>query len=228
MNAAIRAVTWTTAIVLVVVALFALGIKASQPAEATGIRTDVVVCADIDTLGLTQTLENLLRVQTGECLEVSVPVVQVTTRVEVPGDTITRLLPQPTRTVRVEVPGDTKTVYVDRNAPGSTKTVTVAPRPQRSTAPEPTSGSTTAPTNTATATATATKSAEPETTTKTVEKPGKVRTVLKNVSIGLASILGLILLMVAAMATGYGMGFKDNEAKESRFMSSLLRRKDKP
>lgn len=228
MSAGIRAVTWTIAIVLVIVALFALGIRASQPAEATDIRTDVVVCADIDTLGLTQSLENLLRLQTGECLEVLVPVVEVTTRVEVPGDTITRLLPQPTRTVTVPVPGDTRTVYVDRNAPGQTKTVTVAPRPQRSTAPEPTSGSTVAPTNTATATATATKSAEPETTTKTVEKPGKVRTVLKNVSIGLASILGLILLMIAAMGTGYGMGFKDSEAKETRFMSSLLGRKDKP
>lgn len=199
--------------------MFALGIRASQPAEATSIRTDVVVCAT-----LTPELQRLLNLS---CLNVSVPLVTVTARVEVPGDTVTRLLPQPTRTVRVEVPGETRTVYVDRNAPGQTKTVTVAPRPQRSTAPEPTSGSTVAPTNTATETATATKSAEPETTTKTVEKPGKVRTVLKNVSIGLASILGLILLMIAAMGTGYGMGFKDNEAKETRFMSSLLGRKDK-
>lgn len=199
--------------------MFALGIRASQPAEATSIRTDVVVCAT-----LTPELQRLLNLS---CLNVSVPLVTVTARVEVPGDTVTRLLPQPTRTVRVEVPGETRTVYVDRNAPGQTKTVTVAPRPQRSTAPEPTSGSTVAPTNTATETATTTKSAEPETTTKTVEKPGKVRTVLKNVSIGLASILGLILLMIAAMGTGYGMGFKDNEAKETRFMSSLLKRKDK-
>lgn len=198
--------------------MFALGIRASQPAEATSIRTDVVVCAT-----LTPELQRLLNLS---CLNVSVPLVTVTARVEVPGDTVTRLLPQPTRTVRVEVPGETRTVYVDRNAPGSTKTVTAPPRPQRSAAP--TAGPSAAPTNTATATATATKSAEPETTTKTVEKPGKVRTVLRKVSIGLASILGLILLMIAAMATGYGIGFKDSEAKESRFMSSLLKRKDKP
>lgn len=216
MNAGIRAVIWTSAVVLAVIAVFALGIKASQPAEAA-IRQDVVVCAT-----LPPELQDLLNLS---CINVRVPVVTATVRVNVPGDTVTRLLPQPTRTIRI--PGGTETVYRDRPVPGPTETVTVQPRPQRSTAPEPTSGPTSTATNNPTATATVTKTVEPNGMSSTVEKPGKVKTVLKNVSIGLASIIGLLLILILAMSAGYGLGFKDNEAREARFMQSLLRRKDK-
>lgn len=219
MNAGIRAVAWTSAIVLVIITVFALGIKASQPAEAA-IRQDVVVCAT-----LPPNLQNLLNLS---CVNVRVPVVTATVRVNVPQDPVTRFLPQPTRTIRL--PGDTETVYRNRNVPvpGPTKTVTAQPRPQRSAAPQPTSGPTSTSTNNPTATATVTKTVEPNSMSNTVEKPGTVKTVLKNVSIGLASIIGLLLILILAMSAGYGLGFKDNEKREARFMQSLLRRKDKP
>ena len=220
MNAGIRAVVWTSAIVLAVIAVFALGIKASQPAEAA-IRQDVVVCAT-----LPPELQDLLNLS---CINVRVPVVTATVRVNVPGDTVTRLLPQPTRTIRL--PGDTETVYRNREVPvpGPTRTVTAEPRPQRSTAPQPTSGPTSTSTNNPAATATVTKTveAEPDDLVRTIETPGKVKTILKNVSLGLASIIGLLLILILAMSAGYGLGFKDNEQREARFMASLLRRKDK-
>lgn len=225
MNVGIRAVVWTSVLALVIVVVFLLGIKASEPAEAA-VQTQTRECVDIDDLGLSVTIENILRLQAGrECLNLSLPVVRVTTRVQVPGDTVTRLLPQPTQTVRV--PGDTKTVYRDRPLPGKTKTVTAEPRPQRSAAPQPTSGPTSTTTNNPTATATVTKTVEPDSTSKTIEKPGKVKTVLKNVRIGLASIIGLMFILIVAMSAGYGLGFKDSESKESKFMKSLLRRKYK-
>lgn len=218
MNAGIRAVSWTSAIVLVIISVFALGIKASQPAEAA-IRQDVVVCAT-----LPPELQDLLNLS---CINVRVPVVTATVRVNVPGDTVTRFLPQPTRTIRL--PGDTETVYRDRPVPGPTKTVTAEPRPQRSASPQPTSGPTSTSTNNPTATATVTKTveAEPDDLVRTIETPGKVKTILKNVSLGLASIIGLLLILILAMSAGYGLGFKDNEQREARFMASLLRRKDK-
>lgn len=191
-----------TAVVMAFVLAFGGAVHHEDPAQAAGQcvvqvqgTVGVVICADV-------------------------PIAQVPLpTVTVKGPTVTL----PAATVTVNVPGPTKTVTI----PGGTQTVTTTVTEEVSNG-NPTETVTVSPEPSSLPTATVTETGQSPPGDGTIGDDGPTvdfgdgTTTIVEVGLGLLATIALVGLLLLALWSGYYIGYKDKEKKDTSFMRALL------